>query len=160
MPRGQRQIVRHMQIFEHLLRNAFEYRSSNLAALVRSHCRIENHRDHNLRIVHRRESGKRSDVFGLRICPRGRIHFLPRSRFSRRRISFENRPAPGTVSIEHDLFHHGAHLRSGVRRNHAVRVRGMKRNRLQRILGIGIRRHPAGNNAWRDPHAVIGKRRN
>jgi len=85
MPRGQRQIVRHMQIFEHLLRNAFEYRSSNLAALVRSHCRIENHRDHNLRIVHRRESGKRSDVFGLRICPRGRIHFLPRSRFSRRR---------------------------------------------------------------------------
>ena len=37
------QIVRHVQIFQHLLRNSLEHRRANLPALVQSDWRIKNH---------------------------------------------------------------------------------------------------------------------
>ena len=51
-------IVRRMQIFQHLLRNAGKYRRGNLPALMQSHRRIQNHRNRDRWIVDRRESRK------------------------------------------------------------------------------------------------------
>lgn len=47
----QRQIVRHVEVFEDLLRDAAEHGRGNLATLMESDRGIENHRNYNLRIV-------------------------------------------------------------------------------------------------------------
>ena len=116
--RRQRQIMRHMQVFQHLLRDALEHWRRNLATLMQSHGGIKNHRNYDLRIVHRSEACERPNIFCLGIRPRRRINFLRRSRLSRRRVAFENRFAPR--ALQHNFLHHRAHLGGRVGRNHAM----------------------------------------
>ena len=46
-------IMRHVQVFQHLLGDALEHRRANLAALMQSDGRVENHGDGYCRAVDR-----------------------------------------------------------------------------------------------------------
>ena len=121
---------------------SLKHRRGNLAALVESDRRIKNHRDHDLRIVQRRESRERSDVFRLRIRSRVWIDFLRGARLSRRRVAFQNRLA--ARALQHDFLHHGAHLGGRIRRDHAVRRARMKCDGLQRPSPVAAFRSRCG----------------
>src|ERR1035441_1723129 len=82
-------VMRNVQIFEHLLRDPLKDRSRNLSALVQADSRIEDHHHRNLWIVDGSKPGKRRDVFRLRVSAGGGVHLLSRPGFARRTVALE-----------------------------------------------------------------------
>ena len=72
-------VMRDVQILEHLLHDPLEDRRRNLASLMQTDGRVENHDHCNLRIVDGSKSGKGRDIFRLRVSARGWIHLLCRA---------------------------------------------------------------------------------
>ena len=60
--RRKRQIMRHVQILKHLLRDTAENWRRNLSALMETYRRVENHGDHYLWVIQRGETGERGVV--------------------------------------------------------------------------------------------------
>ncbi len=88
----ERNVARHFQVREHLLRDTLEHRRRNLSAFVGTDRRIELHEYRDGRRVERREAHERSDQIVRRVASCVRIIFLRGSRFSGRRIAVQ--PAP------------------------------------------------------------------
>src|SRR5205807_6971588 len=106
--RRKRQIMRHVQILKHLLRDTAENWRRNLSSLIETDRRVENLGDDYLRVIQRGETGEGGVVLGLGVCASCRIDFLACAGLSSYRVTVERSPARG--SYKHDLLHHGTHL--------------------------------------------------
>ena len=72
-------VVRHVQVFQHLLRDSLEDRGANLSALMQADRRIEDHGDGDGRSVDRRKADERRHVLRLGVGSGRRIDLLRRA---------------------------------------------------------------------------------
>ena len=107
--RAQIDVVRHAEIFEHLLRNFGEDRRGDAGAVVVALGRIDDDGDGDDGIVDRRKACERGDVHGLRVGVRGGIDFLRGAGFAAGGVAVELRWLAGAE--QHHALHHLAHLR-------------------------------------------------
>ena len=120
--RTQIDVVRHAEIFEHLLRDFGENRRGDSGAVVVAFGRVHDDGDGDDRIVDGRKAGERRDVHGLGIEMGLRIDFLRGAGFAAGGVAVELRRFAGAE--EDNALHHLAHLGGGERGDDAMRAGG------------------------------------
>ena len=79
----------HAQFRQHLFGDLAKHRRGNVASVICADGFIDDHDDHDCRVVNRREADKRRDVFRRGVGARPGINLLRGAGFARRRVTIE-----------------------------------------------------------------------